>query len=78
MAKEMISVCDQCDKKGRYNPNYSRPNDWIGCMFQCNNRSKENLDFCSKECLCKYINSEALGNHIGHELKEFALQKDGE
>ncbi len=72
MASKQVSICDECEKEGKYNHNYSRPNDWISASFACNNRSKGLLDFCSKECLKKYIDSEAIGNDIGHEIKEFA------
>ncbi len=72
MSNETISFCDGCGKQAKYNINYSRPNNWIGCGFECNSRSKTKIDFCSKECLKKYIDSVSLGNDIGHNIKEFA------
>ncbi len=78
MAKQMISTCDGCGKCGDYNPNYKRPNDWIGCIFYCNKKAKEFLDFCSKECLKKYIDSNRMGNDIGHEIKDASLGEHDE
>ncbi len=78
MAYKTISFCDGCGKEAPFNQNYSRPTDWIGCEFQSNGRSKSSLDFCSIECIKKFIDSNALGNAIGHNIKEFASSEDSE
>ena len=78
MAYKMISNCDECGKEGEYNPNYLRPNNWIGCSFKSNGRSKEAMDFCSKECLKKFIDSLALGHAVGHQINEFAVSEKEE
>jgi len=75
MAKQIVSTCDECGNSGHYNPNWKRPNDWIGCTFYCNRKSKEFLDFCSKECLKRYIDSERIGNDIGHEINGASSEK---
>lgn len=78
MAYKRISTCDECEKEAPYNKNYSRPNDWIGCEFESNGKKGESMDFCSKECLIKYIASYALGNSIGHQIKDNAVSEDSE
>lgn len=75
MASKTVSSCDECGGEGEYNSNHSRPNNWIGASFTCNSRSKANMDFCSKECLKKYISSECIGNDIGHEMADFAISE---
>ena len=63
-------ICDECGKEGEYNPNFRMPNDWVRCCFECNTREKKNMELCSKECLLKYVSSDAIGNDIGHNLKD--------
>lgn len=77
MSKLYITCCDGCGGQRNTNPNYSQPNDWIKCSFSSNGRKKEHIDFCSRECLKKYITSESLGNDIGHNIKD-AQVSDGE
>ncbi len=75
MAYKKVSNCDECDKQGNYNINYKRPNDWIGCTFESNGKARHGMDFCSKECLIKFITSYALGNAIGHQIKDNAVSE---
>ncbi len=76
MSNKRVSICDECGCEAPYHQSYSRPTDWIGCTFASNDRSVSSLDFCSRECIKKYITSESIGNDIGHNIKEFAKKGD--